>query len=263
MRHIKALWAYRYFIISSIKTDLLTRFAQSKLGAIWMIIHPLAQVAIYALILSAVLSSKLPGIESQYAYAIYLMAGMLAWNLFAEIFSKSLTIFIDNANLIKKIAFPKIALPVILVGNALLNNGLLFLAIIIIFGCLGHMPSFEIVWLPILTALTLCLGLGFGLVCGIINIFIRDMGQIIPIILQFWFWLTPIVYVSSLIPKEYHAFLIINPMSSVVMAYQQILIYGKNPDTTSLIYPIILAFILLLLAMIMYLRANEEMADML
>ena len=89
------------------------------------------------------------------------------------------------------------------------------------------------------------------------------MGQIIPIILQFWFWLTPIVYVSSLIPEKYHALLAINPMSSIVMAYQQILIYGKSPDASSLVYPAILALFLLILTMVMYVRANEEMADML
>ena len=74
---LKALWAYRFFIVSSIKTEFRSRFARSKLGGAWMILHPLAQVAIYALVLSAVLSAKLPGINNRYAYAIYLMAGTL------------------------------------------------------------------------------------------------------------------------------------------------------------------------------------------
>ena len=74
-----ALWHYRHFIFGSIKNEFATRFARSRLGGAWMILHPLAQVAIYALVLSAVLAAKLPGIDNQYAYAIYLMAGMLAW----------------------------------------------------------------------------------------------------------------------------------------------------------------------------------------
>lgn len=263
MRHIKAIWAYRYFIISSIKTEFRSRFIRSNLGGLWMILHPLAQVAIYALILSAVLSAKLPGIDNQYAYAIYLMAGTLGWTLFAEIFSRSLCVFVDNGNLIKKMAFPKIALPLIVAGSALVNNILLFGAILVVFGLLGHTPVFSLLWLPLLVLVTLSLAIGLGLSLGIINVFIRDIGQIVPILLQFWFWLTPVVYVSSIIPERYHNLLMLNPMSGIVMGYQDILVYNRSPDLKVLIYPTILAIITMSLALFMYLRANEEMTDVL
>lgn len=83
------------------------------------------------------------------------------------------------------------------------------------------------------------MALGFGLTLGIMNVFIRDIGQIMPIILQFWFWLTPIVYVSSIIPIGYQSLFMINPMCSIVIAYQNILIYGKAPDLITLLYPIL------------------------
>ena len=114
---LRGLWEYRSFVVSSIKNEFIARFARSRLGGLWMIIHPLAQVAIYALILSNVLAAKLPGIDNKYAYALYLMAGMLAWNLFSEIVSRCLTIFIENGNLMKKMRFPRIALPVNVVGR--------------------------------------------------------------------------------------------------------------------------------------------------
>jgi len=85
---LKSLWAYRGFVASSIRNEFAARFARSRLGGLWMIIHPLAQVAIYALILSNVLAARLPGIDNRYAYAQYLMAGILAWTLFAEIVSR-------------------------------------------------------------------------------------------------------------------------------------------------------------------------------
>jgi lipopolysaccharide transport system permease protein len=81
---LKALWSYRYFIFSSIKNELRLRFIRSRLGALWMIIHPLMQVLIFATILSEVLAAKLPGIDDKYGYALYLMAGTLCWNLFSE-----------------------------------------------------------------------------------------------------------------------------------------------------------------------------------
>ena len=86
MKHaFLAVWSYRYFILSSIKTEFCSSFVRSKLGGLWMILNPLAQVLIYALVLTAVLKAKLPGIDSQYAYAIYLMAGMTGWNLFLKL----------------------------------------------------------------------------------------------------------------------------------------------------------------------------------
>lgn len=263
MKHLRAIWAYRYFIISSIVTEFRARFVRSRLGGVWMIIHPLAQVAIYALVLSAVLSAKLPGIESRYAYAIYLMGGILAWTLFAEVFGRSLTIFVDNGNLLKKMAFPKIALPLIIFGSALVNNLLLFISILTVFGLLGHPLSLPLLWLPCLITLTLLLAAGLGLILGVINVFIRDIGQIMPILLQFWFWLTPIVYVSSIVPEKYHSLMMLNPMSGIVIGYQDILVYGKIPQFATLIYPTIVAIVALCIASWVYYRSNEEMADVL
>ena len=107
-----------------------------------MIIHPLAQAAIFALVLAEVMAAKLPGMaNNKFAYAIYLLSGMLAWSLFSEIVSRCLTVFIDNGNLLKKMLFPRINLPLIIAGSALINNLLLLLAILVVFALLGHVPG--------------------------------------------------------------------------------------------------------------------------
>lgn len=260
---LRELYRYRSFILSSITTEIRSRFARSALGGAWMVLHPLAQVAIYALILSAVLSSKLPGIDNRYAYAIYLMAGIVGWSLFAEVFSRSLNVFVDNGNLLKKLMFPKMALPLSVVGSALVNSLLLLGAVVAVFALLGHIPSWHALWIPVLLLISLSLGLGLGLIMGILNVFMRDISQIVPILLQFWFWLTPVVYVASIIPAEYRQWLMLNPMSSVVMGFQDILVYHKSPEWTSLLYPVLLAAASLLLAAFMLRRASEEMVDML
>lgn len=202
---IKGIWSYRGFIISSIKNEFISRFARSKLGGLWMIIHPLAQVAIYALILSNVLAAKLPGIDNKYAYALYLMAGILAWNLFAEIVSRCLTLFIEQGNIMKKMRFPRITLPVIVVGSCLLNNVLLFAAVMLVFSLLGHYPTLQILWLIPLVMIVVALSVGIGLVLGILNVFLRDVGQVVPIVLQVLFWFTPIVYMVNVIPEHLRA----------------------------------------------------------
>lgn len=260
---LAAVWAYRYFIISSIKTEFISRFARSKLGGLWMILHPLAQVLVYALILSQIMKAKLPGIESQYAYPIYILAGMVAWTLFADILNRFLTIFIANGNLLKKVNFPKLALPIISIGSAFINFILLLLVMFIVFAFLGHLPYHALQWLPLLILITLALSSGIGLFLGTLNVFMRDIEQFMQVTLNFWFWLTPIVYMLSIIPEKYHWLIMLNPMTGIVLGYQNILVYDKAPDLNVLVYPTVLSIIMLLLALITFKKANEEMADVL
>lgn len=263
MNLLKAIWAYRFFIISSIKTEFKTRFSRSKFGGLWMILNPLAMVLIYALILSQIMTAKLPGVETQYAYPIYILSGMVGWTLFAEILGRSLNVFIDNGNLLKKLSFPKLALPIIITGSALINFALLFVMMFVVFGFLGHLPYLALYWLPLLVLLTLALSAGIGLFFGIINVFIRDVGQVMGIVLQFWFWLTPIVYMMSIVPEKYHWIFMLNPMTGITMGYQNVLLYDKAPDFSVLVYPAVFAFVFLVLAMIIFKKANEEMTDVL
>ncbi len=260
---LRAVWAYRYFIISSIKTEFRSRFVRSKLGAVWMILHPLAQVLVYALILSQIMTAKLPGVATQYAYPIYILSGIIGWTLFVEIVSKSLNIFISNANLLKKISFPKLALPLITIGTALVNFTIFLVMMFIVFGFLGHLPIHALQWIPLLTLLTLTLALGIGLFLGTLNVFIRDVGQFMEIALNFWFWLTPVVYMMSIVPQKYHVLFMLNPMTGIVLGFQNVLLYDKAPDLSILIYPTLFAMTSMILAMIVFYKAREEMADVL
>lgn len=258
---LKGLWDYRSFIGTSIKNEFIARFARSRLGGLWMIIHPLSQVAIYALILSNVLAAKLPGIDNKYAYALYLMAGILAWNLFSEIVSRCLNLFIEQGNLMKKMRFPRIALPVIVVGSCLLNNLLLFVAVLVVFAALGQMPTIEMAWLLPLTVVVTAFSVGLGLVLGVLNVFIRDIGQVVPIILQVWFWFTPIVYSLNIIPENLRSMMTLNPMFPLVTAYHDVLVYQVSPNLNDVAPTAVVALCLMVVGLFMFRRAAPEMVD--
>ena len=260
---LRSLWQYRHFVLSSIRNELISRFARSKFGGVWLIINPLAQVAIYALILSNVLAAKLPGIDNKYGYAIYLMAGLLAWTLFSEIVSRCLSLFIEQGNLMKKVQFPRITLPAIVVGFNLLNNIILFICMVVLFPLLGHHFSLIILWLLPLTILLAAFSLGVGLVLGVLNVFVRDLGQAVPIVLQMWFWFTPIVYPASIIPEDYRHWLNFNPLYHFTGAYQEILVYGRPPDISGLVVIGALTLLLLPLSLFLFRRSSEEMVDVL
>jgi len=260
---VESAWRFRFFIASSIKTELRIKFVRSRLGGLWMILNPLAQVLIFAFVLSAVLSAKLPGIDNRYAYAIYLMSGTLCWSMFAEIVTRCLTMFIDNGNILKKLAFPKIALPLIVAGSALVSNLLLFSAVLLIFGVLGHFPDTALLLLPILMGITVALGLGLGLILGVLNVFIRDIGQVVPVLLQFIYWFTPIVYMVNIIPEQYRGWLILNPLIPLVTSYQDVLLYSRMPDWRGLAVTACLAIVLLGFSLILFRKASPEMVDQL
>ena len=257
----RSLWRYRHFVLSSIHNELKSRFARSKFGGFWMIINPLSQVLIYALILSNVLAAKLPGIENKYSYAIYLMAGLLAWTLFSEIIGRCLTLFIEQGNLMKKMSFPRVTLPAIVIGSCLLNNILLFSAMLVIFALLGHQFTLAMLWLIPLTLVVVVLALGIGLILGVMNVFLRDIGQVTPIILQMIFWFTPIVYPINIIPEAYRHWLKFNPMYPLTDVYQQVLVYGNNPNWEGVLIIAAIGLILAGVSLFIFRRASAEMVD--
>jgi lipopolysaccharide transport system permease protein len=259
----RALRRYRYFVVSSVRNELRARVARSQLGAAWMVLQPLAQVAIFTLVLSEVLAAKLPGMTGTHGYAIYLMAGMLVWSLFLEITSRCLTMFVDNASLLKKIVFPRICLPFIVVGSALVNSLLLFLAMGLIFALMGHAPGWEWLWLAPILAVTVAFALGLGLLLGVLNVFVRDVGQVMGIVLQLWFWLTPVVYVASVVPEAFRRVLVFNPLFPLVQASQQVVLYQRAPDVAGLAWVALLSVLLLAAALLVFRRASPDMVDVL
>jgi lipopolysaccharide transport system permease protein len=112
-----ALWAYRGFIVASAMREFQSKYRNSLLGAAWTVINPLAMIIVYTVIFSQTMRAKLPGVDSTFAYSIYLCAGVLTWGLFAEIVGRGQNVFLENANLLKKLSFPRLCLPVVVVAN--------------------------------------------------------------------------------------------------------------------------------------------------
>ena len=132
-----------------------------------------------------------------------------------------------------------------------------------IFTLLGHQFSFVTLWLIPLTFTVVALGLGFGLILGVMNVFLRDIGQAVPIILQMWFWFTPIIYPENIIPESYRHLLNINPLFPIVSAYHDVLVYNKVPQLEQLAIISVFSLLLMLLSLFLFRRANAEMVDVL
>jgi lipopolysaccharide transport system permease protein len=258
---IKNLWAYREFILGSVKREFQSKYRNSLLGGAWTVLNPLAMILVYTIVFSQVMGAKLPGVDTTFAYSIYLCSGILVWGLFSEIVSKAQNMFLDNANMLKKLAFPRICLPAIVVLNAALNFSIGF-SLFTIFLILSE--SFPgIVYLAIFPLLLVLIlfAIGLGLVLGVLNVFFRDIGYFFGIFLQFWFWLTPIVYPLSIIPESLRPLMQWNPMALIVEGFQTVFIQRDWPNWGSLWFVIFIAFAFCILGMRLFHRNVGDMMD--
>jgi lipopolysaccharide transport system permease protein len=258
---LRGLWAYRGFVLGSVKREFQSKYANAILGALWSLLSPLAMILVYTVIFAEVMHSKLPGTDSSFAYSIYLCAGILTWGLFAEIVTRGQNVFIEQANLIKKVSFPRMCLPLIVVLNALVNFGIIFGLFTLFLVVSGNFPGW--IFLAVLPVLVLqvLLAIGLAMIAGVLNVFFRDVGQFVTIAIQFWFWFTPIVYPVSILPDDVRPLLAWNPMAHIIRAYQDVLVKATQPDWAALAYVALLALLLCVFGLRLFRKRSGEMVD--
>ena len=258
---LKGLWDYRGFILGSVKREFQSKYRNSLLGAVWMVINPLAMILVYTVIFSQVMGTKLPGIESTFSYSIYLCAGILTWGFFAEITGRAQNMFLEQANLLKKLSFPRLCLPVIVVVNASLNFSIIFILFTLFLLLTSNFPGWAfLALLPVLLIQT-AFAVGLGMCLGVLNVFFRDVGQLFGVVLQFWFWLTPIIYPITILPERFRPMMSLNPMAQLVEAYQNILVSNQWPDWNGLLPVALLAILLCTLGAHLFRKHSGEMVD--
>jgi len=258
---LKALWTYRGFILGSVKREFQSKYSNSLLGAAWNVLNPLAMVVVYTVIFSQVMKARLAGVDSTFAYSIYLCAGVLTWGLFAEITGRAQNIFIENANLLKKLSFPRLCLPTVVVLNAVLN----FVIIFGLFSCFllitDTFPGWVYLALVPLLLIQIAFAIGLGITLGVLNVFFRDIGQLFGVVMQFWFWLTPIVYPATTLPESARQLMTLNPMAALMAAYQTILVNGHWPQWQGLWLVTLLAVLFSSIGFRLFRTHAGEMVD--
>lgn len=258
---LRALWNYRGFILGSVRREFQTKYRNSLLGAAWTVLNPLALISVYTVVFAEVMRARLPNAVGDFAYSIYLCAGLLTWGLFAEIISRSQSVFIDHANLLKKLSFPRMCLPVVIVFSSILNFAIVFSLFTGFLIISGNFPGGAYWAIFPLLGLLVLFSIGIGITVGVLNVFFRDVGQFFGIFLTFWFWLTPIVYPVSALPDEIRKLMAWNPMSALMDGFQQIFVANRWPQWEDL-WPIgVLAVILCATGLGVFRRHAGEMVD--
>jgi lipopolysaccharide transport system permease protein len=254
MRHWDLLW-------QMVVTDLRGRYVGSSLGLFWSVIHPLVMIVIYTVVFSQVMGARLPGSQDSYAYGLYLCSGLLPWMGFQEVVLRCTTLFPDNANLVRKVAFPKS----ILYGYVTLSsaiNMLLAIAIFMIAYLLtGHrLHAALLLWLPMI-ALQLAFGLGLGVLTSVVHVFLRDTSQLVGVLFQLLFWATPIVYVANVLPTRLGTLQRYNPLFMFTSVHRTIVLDAAAPSPLRVAALVVLTGATLAVAVLVYRRFRADILD--
>ena len=258
---LHGVWRFRDFIFASVRREFASRYLGTQLGVVWPILHPLALILIYTLVFAGVMRPRLPGHDSLFAYSIYLTAGFITWSLFADLLGRSVGIFVQNAHLLKKVNIHKLAFPAIAALSALVQFAILLAGFMAFLLATGQSPGWPLLAVLPVVAVAALLAMGLGLFLATINVFYRDVEQTTNLVLQFWFWLTPIVYPIGALPGVMQQVLAWNPMWPVVRAMQAIFLENRFPDWLPLAYPLALGLFFVILARGAYDRLANELVD--
>lgn len=260
-KFLDAIWRYRGFIYSSVKREFQLKYKNSLLGVAWTVLNPFAMIVVYTVIFSEVMRAKLPGVSENFSYSIYLCAGLLPWGLFTEIVNRGQNIFLENSGLIKKINFPRICLPIISVINSIINFLIIYALFLLFLILFGFWPGKVFLGIfPVMIVLVL-FSTGLGITIGVLNVFFRDVGQIFGIALQFWFWLTPVVYSYDILPEKIKPLMKLNPVFHILHACQDVFLNKKWPAWIDMIYPAILGILLCIVGLYLFRQHSGEMVD--
>jgi len=247
------LWEYRELLYFLTWRDIKVRYKQTLLGAAWAIIQPLFTMVVFSLFFG-----RLAGIPSDgIPYPIFSFAALVPWSFFSTGLSNSSNSLVGSANLLKKVYFPRLAIPISTVLSGVIDFALAFVVLLGMMLFYGMTPTLNIVWLPLLLLLALITSLGVGLWLSALNVQFRDVRYTIPFITQAWMFITPIVYPSSLLPEPWRTLYGINPMAGVVEGFRWALL-GTETAPGPIIVVSALAAVGLLVSGAYYFRRMEK-----
>lgn len=250
---IKEIYEYRNMIHKLVRRELRGQYQKSVLGMLWTLITPMLNIIVYSIVFTVVFPSNIPH------YPVYLVAGMIPWTFFSEAVGEGTKAIVNNADMTKKIYFPREALVISTVTSKLVNMLIAFVIIIVLVLVTGvGIDPLCFLVLPLVITIEYILSLGFALFFSSIAVFFQDMIHIVGVILQIWMWATPVMYSLDLIPQKVVPILKINPMTNVVNCYH-LLIYNKWIPSAALLFGTLLFAVVILIigeAVFMHLEGN-------
>lgn len=256
MQMLREIFQYREMIANLVHKDLRGRYKGSVLGFLWTFINPLLQLAVYTMVFSVILRA---GIDKYY---LFLFVALIPWMFFSNSLAGGAGLIIQEKNLVTKIYFPREVLPIAFVTSNFVNmlySFLIVLAAVLLFG--DHMNFVAWFYLPLIMAVEYIFALGCALIASAVTVYFRDLQHILGILVMAWQFLTPVMYSIDMVPAELMTVFLMNPMTTIIMAYRDVLYYGRIPEISTLFIPLVISVCVLLIGAVVFRKLQRGFAE--
>ncbi len=254
---LSELWEYRELLYFLVWRDIKVRYKQTALGATWAIIQPFLTMVVFSLFFGHLAKMPSDGIP----YPIFSFAALVPWSFFANGLSQSSNSLVGSSNLITKVYFPRLIVPLASSFSGVVDFLIAFAVLIAMMLYYGLLPTLNVLWLPLFLLLAMVTSLGVGLWLSALNVEYRDVRFIVPFITQFWLFVTPIAYPSSLLPEPWHTLYGLNPMVGVVEGFRWALLGTKTAPGPIIAVSSTAAIVILITGAFYFRRMEKTFAD--
>lgn len=261
----RGLWRQRSLILQFTRREIEGRYRGSYLGILWSLAQPLFMLTVYTIVFGVVFQSRWPQARTQSLseFALIVFCGLTAFNLFSECIGRAPALVTSVPNYVKKVVFPLEILPVTALGAALFHLAISLLVLVLAQLVLLGAPPWTILLLPVVTLPAIFLSLGSMWFLASLGVFVRDIGQMIGLLVTALFFFTPIFYSIEVIPEPLRTFILYNPLASVVENYRRVLLWGALPSWPGLALWILATFIWMVLGYAWFMKTKKAFADVL
>lgn len=226
----RRIWSYRHLLASLVRRQYRLRYRQSFAGLAWALVPPLATLGAAMLVFHNVI-----GVRTEEPYALFALAALAPWTFFANSLIIGVPSVVNAQVMVTRLSFPRAIVPLSTIGIALLDLAISGLVFVVFSYAVGDgLPATALLF-PLLVLLEIALIIGVVLLASALNAFARDIGLAVPLIVQLWFFLTPVVYPLTEVPSSLKGFYLANPMTGIVESARRLLVDGQLPDFTLLV----------------------------
>ncbi len=260
---LRKIYLQHDLIRNMVVRDLRARYIGSFMGFFWSVINPIILIASYSFVFMVVLNSGAPEDSGTQYFPLFLFCNILPWLFFQDTLQRSSTVIIDNANLISKTVFPTEVLPLTILLAGLVNHLIGCAILLFVMVTVGHPISMYAMFVPVYLFFLSLFTLGLSWIVSSLNVFVRDISQVLSAILTFWFWFTPIFYMGIKVPKNYAFVTRLNPLAHVVTGYRDCLLRMKMPDLHALAWFAIASLVIFVAGGLFFRHIKREFVDVL
>ena len=252
------LWRWRELFVALIMRDIAVRYKQTAIGIAWVVLQPLATVAIFSFLLGKLGNVQTGGLP----YPLFAFAAMVPWQLFSRALMEGSMSLARNQSLVTKVYFPRILMPAAMVFGGAVDFAVTFAFLLVMMGWFGFFPGWQIMLTPVLLLFTLLTSLGVALWLSAMNVLYRDVQFVLPFLGQVWLFLTPVLYPASVIPEPWRVLYAMNPMVTVTESFRWAVLGGATaPEPLMLVVSTVTVFTVLLSGVAYFRHVERQMAD--